>query len=256
MPNGNVNDHAAELTLPLHRRALTDRPDGRVWEEQLETVTIPTSEVAIVICDMWDRHWSAGAARRVDQLAPRLNAWCSPLRRQGVTVIHAPSDTMDAYRDHPARLRATEYEVAATRPPIPLPPPPFELVDGGSDTDDELPANTGVWTREHSAIEIDPDVDLVSDDGAEIAGYLEAEGRRTVLMTGVHTNLCVLGRSFGLAALVGGGLSPVLVSDLTDAMYDPRRPPYVSHEEGTGLVVRYVEAFVAPTVRTDEVLLR
>lgn len=56
-------------------------------------------------------------------------------------------------------------------------------------------------------------------------------------MTGVHTNLCVLSRSFGLAALVGYGLSPVLVSALTDAMYDPRRPPYVSHEEGTRLVV-------------------
>jgi len=244
----------ARFTLPLRRRALTERPTGRVWEEQVQRVTVATDQLAVVICDMWDHHWSAGAALRVKQLVPELNDWCSRLRRLGVTVIHAPSDTMDAYEHSPARARAARYAGTEARPPLALPPPPFELVDGGSDTVDQYSPNTAVWTRQHPGIDIDEEVDLVSDEGREIAGYLEDTGRRTVLMTGVHTNLCVLSRSFGLAALIGYGLSPVLVSDLTDAMYDPARPPYVTHDEGTRLVVRYVEAFVAPTVRRADVL--
>jgi hypothetical protein len=39
------------------------------------------------------------------------------------------------------------------------------------------------------------------------------------------------------------GWSPVLVRDLTDTMYNPARPPYVSHEAGTQLVVEFVEKF-------------
>jgi hypothetical protein len=32
-----------------------------------------------------------------------------------------------------------------------------------------------------------------------------------------------------------------LVRDLTDAMYNPARPPYVSHADGTRLVIEYIE---------------
>jgi hypothetical protein len=54
---------------------------------------------------------------------------------------------------------------------------------------------------------------------------------------GVHTNMCVLGRPFGIRAMVKLGRKVVLVRDLTDAMYDPRQPPYVSHARGTELVI-------------------
>ncbi|GIS61547.1 MAG: hypothetical protein CM1200mP2_37720 [Planctomycetaceae bacterium] len=46
---------------------------------------------------------------------------------------------------------------------------------------------------------------------------------------GVHTNMCVLGRSFGIRQMVRLGFNVVLARDLTDAMYDPRDRPYVSH---------------------------
>ena len=35
----------------------------------------------------------------------------------------------------------------------------------------------------------------------------------------------------------------ILIRDLTDSMYNPARPPYVDHDEGTRLVVGYVEKF-------------
>ena len=138
---------------------------------------------------------------------------------------------------------------------IALPPLPVACYEGGSDTVDEFAPDTAVWARQHPSIYVDEKRDVITDDGSELAAYLHKQGRSSVLATGVHTNLCVLRRSFGLVALVGYGLSPVLVADLTDAMYDPADPPYVDHDAGTDLVVRYIESFVAPSTRSDRIVV-
>jgi len=39
---------------------------------------------------------------------------------------------------------------------------------------------------------------------------------------------------------------------MTDTMYNPARPPYVSHDEGTQLVIGYIERFWCPTIASDE----
>ncbi len=44
----------------------------------------------------------------------------------------------------------------------------------------------------------------------------------------------------------------VLTRDLTDAMYNPYRPPYVSHEEGTRLIIEYIEKFWCPTMLSSD----
>jgi hypothetical protein len=69
-----------------------------------------------------------------------------------------------------------------------------------------------------------------------------------VVLMGVHTNMCVLGRPFGIRQLVRLGKNVVLARDLTDAMYDPRQPPYVSHARGTELVVEHVERYWCPSI--------
>ena len=71
---------------------------------------------------------------------------------------------------------------------------------------------------------------------------------------GVHTNMCILNRSFGIKALVRRGVPVALVRDLTATMYNPARPPYVSHDEGTRLVVEYIEKFWCPTILSTDLL--
>lgn len=216
-------------------------------------MSLESSKVAVVVCDMWDRHWSAGASRRVEQLAPKIDGFCTRLRETGALIVHAPSDTMPAYETHPARRRV------ATSTPLPLPPAgelprlPVDASDGGSDTEDSSARDTRVWSRQHPAVTIDPDCDIITDDGGELAGYLRETGRDSVLMTGVHTNMCVLNRTFGLVSLTAMGFRAALVADLTDAMYNPARPPYVDHDAGTALVIRYIEAFVCPSTTSGEV---
>jgi hypothetical protein len=164
---------------------------------------------------------------------------------------------MGFYEGSPARERA----LAAPRVDAPetgagaapAPPLPVDAAGGGSDTNDgSEAAEERVWTRQTPLIEIDEDGDYVSDDGAEVHGVFRSRGVRHVVMTGVHTNMCVLKRPFAIVAMKRRGFDVMLCRDLTDAMYDPAAPPYVSHEEGTALVVGYIEAFHCPTVPASD----
>ena len=55
----------------------------------------------------------------------------------------------------------------------------------------------------------------------------------------------------GEVNLSGRRLFTGFVRDLTDAMYNPARSPYVDHDEGTQLVIGYIEKFWCPTVTSD-----
>jgi len=101
---------------------------------------------------------------------------------------------------------------------------------------------------------VDHDRDVISDDGHEIYSFLQQHSLRHVIMVGVHTNMCVLNRTFGVKQMVRWGVDIVLVRELTDAMYNPGMRPYVSHDEGTRLVVGYVEKFWCPTTGVMELL--
>src|SRR5437868_6067626 len=92
-----------KLTLHSRHRVETATGSGR-YHAITDTVEWDAPKTAIVICDMWDKHWCAGATRRVAEMAPRMNELLVKARRQGVLIIHCPSDTLDYYKDSPARL--------------------------------------------------------------------------------------------------------------------------------------------------------
>lgn len=121
---------------------------------------------------------------------------------------------------------------------------------------DDTPAEHAAWcttlkaaglypnpiTHQTTALTIDHGVDFISDVGSEVWNVLEAHSIANVLLCGVHTNMCVLGRPFGLRQLAGLGKNVVLVRDMTDTMYNPALPPYVDHYEGNRRVWDYIES--------------
>lgn len=240
-----------ELHLTIRRQ--TAKTTGRHgWCIIEEEVSWKASETAIIIVDMWDKHWSWGATERVNVIAPRINTVISAARDKGITIIHAPSDTMDFYKDHPARLHA--LAAPAVEPPEPAehidPSLPVDASDGGSDTGEEK--SYKAWNRQHPVIEISEE-DFISDKGNEVYNILMQRGIKNIIFMGVHTNMCVLGRSFAIKAMVRWGFNVVLARDLTDAMYNPFKPPYVSHEEGTHLIIEYIEKFWCPTILSGDI---
>ena len=246
---------ATVLTLNLQRRKLVQDENGyNVWKRETETRRVKAAETALVLCDVWDKHWCRGANERLARMLPQMSKVVKTLRAKGVLIVHAPSDTMAFYTDSPARRGVL------SAPPAPDPkttkhddpPLPIDASDGGSDTG-EKPWHKA-WTRQHPAIEIDPARDAVSDNGRDLYNLYRQRGIKHLLIMGVHTNMCVLGRSFAIKQMVRWGFDVTLVRDLTDTMYNPARSPYVSHDEGTRLVVEYIEAFWCPTTTSDSLL--
>ena len=127
------------------------------------------------------------------------------------------------------------------------PPLPIDDRDGGCDTPGDKEHKA--WQRETSLLTIAPG-DVISDNGHEIYNVLREHGITTVLMMGVHANMCVLNRSFGIRQLTKWGMHCILVRDLTDAMYNPASAPHVSHSAGTELVIEHIERFWSPSVLT------
>jgi len=265
---------ASNWQVDLCHRVETGPGSGRYHRITRQEVWEP-ARTAIIVCDMWDAHHSLNATRRVNELAPQIDRVLKAARERNATIIHAPSDCMESYADHPARKRAGEMILSANIPeavkqwcsrvaseePVTY---PLDQADGGDDDDptehakwaEELKAqgrNPGSpWKMQSPLIEIDSDRDFISEFGGEIWSILESRGIDNVILCGVHTNMCVLGRPFGLRNMVTAGKRVALLRDLTDTMYNPNSWPYVSHYTGTGLIVEYIEKVICPTITSDQ----
>ena len=236
--------------LRLRSRGETRKGSG-IWREMSVQRPIAPARSAILVCDMWDAHWCRTAAERSALLAERIDALLKAARNAGARIVHSPSGTLKRYEGTPQRQRMTDLPLVD--PPEPLDLPDVELPiddsDGGCDTGGCQRHRP--WRRQHSAIEIAGE-DVISEDGVEIYSMLSYAGVDTLFFSGVHVNMCVLDRSFGIKQMARWGIDCVLVRDLTDSMYNPSRPPYVSHDEGTRLVVEHIEKHWCPTTTSSD----
>jgi nicotinamidase-related amidase len=269
---------AEHSSLNLLLRSRVPGPiDSGAYRIVEKKATWDPARSAVIVCDMWDLHHCLNATRRGAELAPRMDEVLKNARERGMLVIHAPSECMDAYKGHPARERAVNTPKSAALPKeigtwcykIPSEEQgtyPIDQTDGGEDDDlaehqiwatrlKALGRNPKApWKSETARLSIDPTTDYISDDGEEIWSILEDREIDNVVLMGVHLNMCVLGRPFGLRQLAKNGKNVVLMRDMTDTMYNPIRPPYVSHFSGTDLITEHVEKFVAPSITSDQLL--
>jgi nicotinamidase-related amidase len=194
-------------------------------------------------------------------IAPKINQMIKAVRAKGGFIVHAPSDTMKFYEGTPARELAKNAPRAT--PPSPLhgwryldlnreAPLPIDDKDGGCDDEPQC-KNYIAWTREHPAVEVVAG-DAVSTDGQEIFNLFHQRGIKHIIYCGVHANMCVLGRTFGVRQMTDWGFDCVLARDLTDTMYNPRMSPQVSHEKGTELMMSHFERYWCPTTTSEQII--
>jgi nicotinamidase-related amidase len=262
---GWAADPKADLVVTAQRRVVetravtvTDATTGKtmvVFQDVVKPVPIASAldpaKTAVVVCDMWDDHWCKSAAARCAELAKAADPVLQTCRGKGMTIIHCPSDCMKYYEDHAARKRM--LAVKKVEPPkgkeLPNPPLPVDDSDGGCD--DEKPAKQfRAWKRQHEAIEIDAEKDYITDNGVEVYSLMAEKKLTTLIVMGVHTNMCVLNRTFAIKQMVKWGKDVYLVRDLTDAMYNPKMKPMVSHKQGTDLVIAHIEQYWCPTIES------
>ncbi len=247
----------AGLSLYQRSRVETSEGSGR-FEPVYKTVDWDPKKTAIIVCDMWDDHYCRGAADRVTEMAPRMNEVLIAARKRGVLIIHSPSGTLDVYKDTPQRKLAQQAPKVDGKAPngwykldpkreAPLP------------IEDSDPCETGderrrAYSKQNDAIKIEPG-DAITDN-AEAYRLLKQRGIENIIIMGVHTNKCVLGRPFGIRQMVTHGMNVVLMRDMTDSMYNPKQKPHVSHVRGTELVVEHIEKYWCPTITSTDFLQR
>jgi nicotinamidase-related amidase len=219
------------------------------------TYAFDPAKTAVVVCDMWDDHWCKKASERCAELAKQAEPVLKACRAKGMTIIHCPSDCMAFYKDDPARKRAVAVKKAEPPKGKDLPSPPLPVDDSDGGCDDEKPAKSfKAWTRQHAAITIDPDKDYITDSGTEVYSIMKEKGATAVVVLGVHTNMCVLNRSFAIKQMVKWDVQTYLVRDLTDAMYNPKMKPFVTHDKGTQLIIEHIEQYWCPTIESKALL--
>ncbi len=245
------------IDLRFRGRVVDDSGAVRVVEKKARW---GGKDTAVIICDMWNEHWCRGATRRVAEMAPRMNAVIQKARAAGMLIIHAPSGVLEAYKDTPQRKLA--QSAPAATPKVPLRgwcsldkdregELPIDDSDGGCDCVPQC-ASRSAWSKQIDTLEI-AEGDAITDS-AEAYNLLEERGIDNVIVMGVHTNMCVLGRPFSIRQMVYQDKNVALVRDLTDTMYNPRMRPYVNHFLGTDLVVEHIEKFWCPTVTSADFL--
>jgi len=265
-------EEASSSTLTLHTRS---RVETSKWEPtqghshlpapksdrpytlQYKTVNWSAEKTAIIICDMWDTMRCKIPADRVAEMAPRMNEVVAAARQRGVLIIHAPSGSMDYYRDTPQRAQCVDAPVVESAVPLKwnylCEDLEASLPIDDSDNGWEGPVLEGrPQTHQHDAIKIGTG-DAIGDS-KDIYYLLRQRKIENVILMGVHTNMCVLGRPFGIRQLTYLGFNVALMRDMTDSLYNPAMEPQVSHYRGTELVVEHIEKYWCPTITSCDFL--
>lgn len=245
---GGIRDLRAAQSLPAELR----RRDPVSGEVRTMRVELDPRQVGIVVVDMWNWHWCKTATARVAALVPRMDRVIEEARKLGMTVFWCPSDVADNYVGTPAYERA----FACVRVPLPelrpleCPPAP----DGGGCTCgvERCVGNYG-WDGMHSGLRVE-DGDFMPNDVEALYSLARERGLRRLIYMGVHTQVCLLGKSIGLRNMTRAGFECVLARDLTDAhaRYDPAAG--VTPDGFTSEVVAHFERHLAATLDFGETL--
>ena len=256
----NTAESANEVLKLRFRTRAEVAPDSDRYRAITTSTEWKAKETCIVICDMWNDHYCRNAARRVAEMAPRMNEVIQTARKLGVLIIHSPSGCMDRYKDMPQRKLAQQAPKFDTKIPLqgwchldekheaqmPV------NVDQPSDDNGTIRERVRFFDRQIETLEIE-EGDAITDS-AEAFYLMKQRGIKNVIIMGVHTNMCVLGRPFGIRQMVYQGQNVVLMRDMTDTMYNPRNAPYVSHYTGNDLVFEHIERYWCPTITSADIL--
>jgi nicotinamidase-related amidase len=251
----------AALQLETRMRAASPT-NSACGEVATLNVSWKPARTAIVVIDMWDNHHCTAAVQRVSQLAPAINATLTAARAKGLLIVHSPADCMDFYKDTPQRklARAAPFAKAPVAftwhdrdPKIELTYPDELTRDGQIEGVGSCagcvpmcPKRYRNWTRQIDTIDIAA-ADAITDNGQELYNLFRQRQIEHVIIMGVHANICMLGRPFGIRQMKYLGMDVVLCRDLTDAFYEPKNRD-LSHFRGTELIVEHIERYWCPTI--------
>jgi hypothetical protein len=184
--------------------------------------------VAVIVFDMWDKHWNSEVNIRNVSLALKIDNFLTQFRSKDRIVIHSPSYCMKYYSTHPSRQRILS---------LPRIKQPKHIIQQGHKklkylpfTYHDPPNVTYPWKSQTSLINIDPKYDYISDNQMEVVNLLKTFDTHTIYYIGVHSNACILDKgNCSIINMLNMGFKTILISDLTDCIWDERYQSIISN---------------------------
>ncbi len=239
----------AGLALPVEtsadERILQIEPRYYRWhvdpgEEWLEKNTgyarldweIPISRAALVVVDVWDRHYIKDPEERAEKIIQeKIRPLVAASRKSGLQIIHAPSPPhakkcaawVGTGKENTPPVQ-TSAQKAAAPPKEPWPPAEFRSRSGPykayARPQEPMAADRA---RILKGICIHPDVrpegtDVVVATGQELHEFCRARRILFLFYVGFNTNMCILQRDYGTMDMHDRGYEVIVLRDCTTGM--------------------------------------
>lgn len=216
---------------------------------------IPLSQSAIVLVDVWQRHYLLDTEARGEKIInEKLFPLVSKCREMNMNIIHAPSPEVAMQHSNWVNLVNKPSHHSSTQDE--WPPKEFRNLMGEfkqyrrpheprEKERQELPALTF-----HPKIQPQPGEPVVAS-GEELHRYCKKEGILFLLFAGFNTNACILSRDYGTMQMSNRGYQVVLIRDCTTGMESAETQATLSQTRGAVLML---EMFGQYSVTSDEVI--
>ena len=222
----------SELSLPA-RYFQDSTPAGEPCREERfirreVEVRLPVAQSALVLVDMWDRHfidsWIERAARiTTERVVPAVEA----ARQAGIHIIHAPSPPVACQYDQVESGLPTDV----VSPPGPdWPPASFRNREGEYAAfvgpRNQSPGIGSRWDVMKDDLGMTPEIEVAAADtmvetGAQMHRVLSRRGILFLIYAGFAANWCLMGRDYGIRAMSRYGYYILLLRDCTAGVEYP-----------------------------------
>jgi len=184
---------------------------------------IPLSQAALVLVDVWDRHYLKDTAARAEEIVQqKIRPLLSVCREAGLQIIHAPAP--DQAKKHPAWVRLIGEEEPTGEPEEDWPPREFRSKSGAyqeyahpEEPREEERKKLRAGLTMHHAVQPEGE-EVVIATGEELHRYCKQQGILFLFYLGFNTNACVLLRDYGTLAMGRRGYEIIIVRDCTTGM--------------------------------------
>ena len=255
-----IENPGNESTIHIHPRYHRWFVDPGV--EWLETNTgyasldwkIPASQAAIVLVDVWQRHYIKDTEARAEAI---INTKLVPLlaasRKSGINIIHAPSPEVAVLHPNWVRLQA-KAELEKKRDDW---PPADFLNSTGQYKPFAMPFEPREEERNNlPALTFHPLVkpvgmEAVIATGEELHRYCKQNGILFLLFAGFNTNACILVRDYGTLQMGNRGYSVLMIRDCTTGMESKETHPELSQTNGA---ILFLEMFGHFSVTSGDII--
>ena len=217
---------------------------------------IPMSQAAVVLLDVWDRHYiidteARGEAVVQQKIIPLVKA----CREAGLQIIHAPSPGRNLARGHPNYVDLVTDEELNAGKDNEWPPSEFRSKSGEyekyakpKEPRDKERADRVAGLVMHPDVLPEGDEPVVAY-GEDLHRYCKQNGILFLFYLGFNTNACILHRDYGTLEMAKRGYDIIIVRDCTTGMES-----FETHDElwQTRVSVQILEMFGKYSVTSQE----